>query len=463
VRGSFGYRVGVTSKPRTGFALFVLFAVNFMNFFDRQIAGALSEPIRREYGLSDTTLGLVATAFTLVYAAAGVPLGRLTDKWLRAKIVAGGVALWSVFTAASGLAPSLGTFVLARMGVGIGEASCAPASQSLLVDLFPPERRARAMGVFMLGLPLGIFAAYVFAGAIAATHGFRVAFYGAAVPGIVLAVLALFLKEPPRGAHDGAAANASSAVQKPFKSVLRVRTVWWIILSGLLFNFHVYAVNVFQTPFLQRFHGLGIKEASQISGLSLGLTGVVGLLAGGALGDMLKKSRPNGRLTLAAWCMLLSAPATLLALLQPAGKSSSFALYMGLGSALTFTYYATVYTSLHDVVPPALRGTAVSIYFFAMYVLGGAFGATGLGALSDTLARRAASAAGVSLDDAAARAQGLHGAMFVMPVLLAACAITLFLAARSYARDAAAVQHGLRAPASIPPAPAPVLAGRPGA
>src|SRR5687767_11286516 len=144
----------MTHPPKGArFALAVLFGINFMNFFDRQVAGALSEPLRIEFGLSDTQLGMVATVFTLVYATVGVPLGRLTDRWLRTRLIAIGIASWSVLTAASGAAFSVSTFVAARIGVGIGEASCAPASQSLIADLYPVERRARAMGVFMLGLP----------------------------------------------------------------------------------------------------------------------------------------------------------------------------------------------------------------------------------------------------------------------------------------------------------------------
>ncbi len=152
------------------FALAVLFGVNLMNFFDRQVVGALAEPIRIEFGLSDTALGVVNTVFVLVYAFAGVPLGRLTDTWVRTRLIAIGVSVWSLFTAASGLATSYWSFLVMRVGVGVGEASCAPAGQSLIGDLYPPERRARAMGIFMLGLPLGLFAAYMLSG-ISASDG----------------------------------------------------------------------------------------------------------------------------------------------------------------------------------------------------------------------------------------------------------------------------------------------------
>jgi MFS family permease len=131
----------VTEQQKNArYALAVLFGINLMNFFDRQIPGVLAEPIRIEFGLSDTQLGWLTTVFTLVYAAVGVPLGRLTDNWLRTRLIAIGVTFWSLLTAASGLAWNYASFVMARIGVGIGEASCAPASQSLIGDLFPPER-----------------------------------------------------------------------------------------------------------------------------------------------------------------------------------------------------------------------------------------------------------------------------------------------------------------------------------
>ena len=143
------------------FALAVLFGINLMNFFDRQIAGALLEPIRIEFGMNDAASAWVNTAFTLIYAVAGVPLGRLSDTWKRTRVIAIGVTFWSVLTATSGLAFGYWTYLFTRMGVGIGEASCAPAGQALIGDLYPAERRARAMGIFMMGLPFGLFASYL--------------------------------------------------------------------------------------------------------------------------------------------------------------------------------------------------------------------------------------------------------------------------------------------------------------
>jgi len=427
----------VTNEQRNArFALAVLFAINFMNFFDRQIAGVLAEPIRVEFGMNFEQVGWISAAFTIIYALVGVPLGRLTDTWTRTKLIAIGITFWSALTAASGFAVGFGSYLLTRMGVGIGEAACAPAGQSLIGDLYPAERRARAMGIFMMGLPLGLFASYVLSGIIGAAWGWRAAFFIACVPGLILAGLTLLIREPARG---GAEAHTLTAAElggrSPYLAVLSIPTLWWIILSGMLFNFHAYAVNIFQNPFLQLFHEIGLKQASMLSALSLGLAGAIGLVAGGVLGDRLRVKRPNGRLLLAAIAMLCAGPCIFIALGRPKGDVNTFALLMAASSACTFVYYSTVYSAIQDVVPPQLRGTAVALYFVAQYVLGASFGPPIMGRLSDHFAESAMLAAGASEMATAFRASGLHTAMYVMPLLLLVCAGSLFGAASTVAKD----------------------------
>src|SRR5438477_64504 len=172
------------------YALIVIFAINLMNFFDRQIIGGVGEGIRREWALSDTALGVLGTVFTLLYAIVGLPLGRLADRIERRWILAAGVFTWSLLTAASGLARHFSQLVAARLGVGVGEATCSPASTSLIGDLFPVSRRARAASMWMLGLPLGLGLATVAGGWILQNWGWRRAFYVAALPGILCALAA---------------------------------------------------------------------------------------------------------------------------------------------------------------------------------------------------------------------------------------------------------------------------------
>ena len=181
--------------------LFLLFLANLFNFFDRTIPAIIIEPIRMEWHLSDFQLGIIGTAFTIVYAIAGLPLGRMADTGSRSKLMGWGLATWSALTAVNGMVGSFWSFLIVRMGIGIGEASYAPAANSLIGDLFPAHRRARAMGIFMLGLPLGLLLAFFTIGAmVKAFDSWRAPFFIAAVPGLILAVFMFFIKEPKRGA-----------------------------------------------------------------------------------------------------------------------------------------------------------------------------------------------------------------------------------------------------------------------
>src|SRR5262245_39139565 len=187
------------TRPRLTFTLLVLLGINTMNFYDRQLLGALAEPIKREWQLSDAQVGLLGTAFTLLYAAVGLPLGRWADVGRRTTILLLGVTLWSVMTALSGIAWGFWSLFVFRLAVGIGEASCAPAANSLVGDLVPRERRARALSLFMFGLPLGLGLGFVVGGAMAQEWGWRPALLVAGVPGLALALLMLWVPEPPRG------------------------------------------------------------------------------------------------------------------------------------------------------------------------------------------------------------------------------------------------------------------------
>lgn len=419
-------------------ALILLFAVNLLNFFDRQLPGVLGEPIRKEFGLDDAQLGLIGTAFTLMYAAVGLPIGRLADTWVRTRLISAGLTVWSALTAVSGMVHSYAGLVAARLGVGIGESTCSPACQSLIGDLFPPEKRSRALGAFMLGLPFGLCLSYLAGAWLGAQYGWRVCFVLAAVPGFIVALLILKLPEPVRGGADapGAAHAAKQATSwEGYKRVIRIRTLWWIVISGALHNFNVYAINAFQTPFLQRYHSLDLRSAALVSALVVGLVGAIGLLGGGWASDRLSRRRADGRLLLAAGTMLASVPCVFLALAQPPGSIVSFMIPMALGTTLSFVYYATVYAAIQDVVEPRLRGSAVAVYFFAMYVMGASMGTYLTGKLSVFLAKRAMAEAGAPAMTEAFRAVGLHDAMYVIPALAFCCALVLFAASRTVAAD----------------------------
>lgn len=425
-----------TVQKGTAYTLFVLFLINFLNFFDRALPGVVLEPLRKEFGLSDTMSGLLGTAFILVYAIAGIPLGRLADRLRRGKILGAGVAAWSVFTGAAAYVTSFPGLLLARLGVGIGEASCAPAANSMIGDLYPSHRRARALGLFMLGLPLGSLACFALGGWIAQTYGWRAPFLVAMVPGLIVAVLAWRLVEPQRGLQDKAALTPLTG--NPFKQILSIQTVWWIIVSGAAINFAAYSLNTFLPALLVRVHGLNIAQAGGISSLVLGATGLIGLTLGGMLADKLHQAFPRGRLLCGAVALLIAAPLLWLGLTQPKGAITALTLLLCGGWLLYFLYFVTVYPAIQDVVDARLRATAMAVYFFFQYVLGGAVGSLVTGALSDHFAKAAMSAAGATAMAPAFIAQGLQQSLaLAVPAAIAVTGLVLLLAARSFVADAA--------------------------
>jgi MFS family permease len=424
------------SRGRMAYTLAVLFGLNFMNFYDRQVVGAVGEKIKAEWQLSDGQLGGLTTAFVLLYAVVGIPFGRLADTAPRRLVLSGGVAVWSVFTALSGAAGSYVWHFLSRMGVGVGEASLAPTANALIADLFPPQQRARALSVFMLGLPLGLGASYLISGLVAkATGGWRPALYVAAAPGVVLALLALFILEPVRHravATEGHAALPVPSTSDAIRAILRIPTMWWIIASGALMNLVMYSVSAFATSYYIRYHGLDIDFANRYNALVFGAGGGLGMLIGGWLGDRAGRRGPAGRLRLAMVGCLIAAPLLWLALEQPRGSATVFAGYLFAAVLAIYFYYSTVYAAIHDLVPAGIRGMAMSVYFFVFYLFT-AIGLVLFGRLSDSMAARAL-ATGVTA--AESRALGLHDAMYAMPLFCAVLSAVLFVASRSAVRDA---------------------------
>ncbi|WP_134677131.1 spinster family MFS transporter [Ectopseudomonas khazarica] len=423
--------------------LFLLFLANLFNFFDRTIPAIIIEPIRLEWGLSDLQLGLIGTAFTIVYALAGVPLGRMADTGARRKIMGWGLAAWSGLTALNGMAWNFWSFLLIRMGVGIGEASYAPAANSLIGDLFPAHKRARAMGIFMLGLPLGLLLAFFSIGAMVQAFGsWRAPFLIAALPGLILALFLFFIREPARGAAESMPVS-SAAVQQPLRKVLAIRTFWWLVLAGLAFNFAAYACNAFMVPMLQRYFGLGLQQAAMATGVIVGLTGLVGLTLGGWVADKVHQRWANGRLLFAALSMLVACLCSAWALTAGRIDTALFVAVFSLGWLFSYNFYTCVYTAIQDVIEPRLRATAMALFFAGLYLLGGGLGPLAVGWLSDHYAQAAMQAAGASEMTEAFKAVGLHDAMLLIPVALLLTLLALLQAARCFQTDAVRMREGL--------------------
>ena len=422
-------------QTRPGWTLFVLFLLNALNFFDRNILGAIVEPLRREWGLRDAQIGWIGTAFTLLYAVVGLPLGRLADHARRTSLLGGGALLWSAMTAISGLTTSFAGLFAARLGVGVGEAVCAPAATSLIGDLFPSARRGRATAIFMLGLPVGLGLSYAVGGAVAQAWGWRAAFFVAGLPGLVVGALCLALPEPARGTSEPHPIGAQRRSESALALLTQTPTLLWIIVSGALHNFNMYALATFVPALLIRHHGLGVRQAGALSGLMFGVFGGIGLLVGGWVSDRAAARKEGGRLLVSTCALALSVPLLVLFLVQPRGEIGRALAFVCPALLLMYLYYAPVYATIQDVVEPARRGLAMAVYFCAMYVMGASMGPVGTGLLSDRLAARAAAAAGSPVVTEAARAQGLHEAMYIVPVLSVILAVVLFAGARASVRD----------------------------
>ena len=331
------------------FPVFILFAINILNFYDRIVPGALVEPMRKEFSLTDTQIGLLGSVFTWVYAVVGVPFGRLADCWSRRKLLAIGVVVWTALTALGGFATSYGMLLFTRLGVGVGEAVCAPTGTSWLGDLYPAERRSRVLALFMLGVPVGGALGLFFSGPIAQAWGWRAAMVVAALPALLLVPPLLLLREPERGAaeHGRAALRPTSLV-----SLFGIPTLWWIVASGIFVNFNMYAIGSFLPAFLSRVHRLPVSSSGRISGLTYLVGGVCGGLLAGYIGDRIVTRRKDGRLLLAAAISAVGAPFAYAGIVQPAGSLWLAVAFLTISYGALNTYYGLVYSSIQDIVAP---------------------------------------------------------------------------------------------------------------
>ncbi|HEY6946952.1 MAG TPA: MFS transporter [Candidatus Acidoferrum sp.] len=423
-----------TKKNGVLFAVLILFAINILNFYDRHVPGALVEPMRKEFHLSDMQIGLLGSVFIWLYAIMGVPLGRIADSGSRKKLLAWGLVVWASLTACAAIATNYSILLTSRVGVGLGEATCAPAATSWLGDLFPAEKRSRVLALFMLGVPFGGALAYFFSGPLAQAHGWRAAMVLAAAPALVLVPALMALTEPQRGASE---THLASAARTSVLSLLRLPTLWWIIASGVFLNFNMYAIATFLPAFLSRVHGLSLASSGIATGVVFLIGGMGGGLSAGYLGDFIVQRRKDGRMLCAAISALLAVPLSCAGILQPSGSLLKGIVFFLLTYAVLTSYYGLVYSAIQDIVAPNQRGITMAIYFMAMYLCGASFGPLLTGRVSDLLARRAAVLAGSPAVTESFRAIGLQQAMLIIPILSVALAGVLYMGSRTITSDIA--------------------------
>jgi predicted MFS family arabinose efflux permease len=336
-----------------------------------------------------------------------------------------GVTVWAGLTALGGAASSYLFLGVTRLGVGIGEAVCAPAANSWIGAVVPAGERARAMAGFMMAVPVGVMLSSAVTGPAAQAWGWRAALALAAAPAMLLVPALLWLREPEREAAEREAKSS-----RPL-SLLRIPTLGWIAASGAILNFALYSFSAFLPAFLKRYHGLSVAQAGLWTGVGSGVAGVAGAVLAGVWGDRIIARWSNGRLLLAAGAALVAAPLAWAAIALPAGESTAALALIMPAYGLLQTYYGLVYAAINDVVAPGLRGTAMAGYLLVTYLGGAAFGPLATGMLSDRLARQAAGASAMS---EAARAIGLHQAMYLIPAMSLVLAGVLWAGARSARR-----------------------------
>jgi MFS family permease len=418
-----------SAKPYSA-ALFVLVALNILNFYDRNVLGALAEPIRKDFGLTDTEVGLLGSIFIWLYAIIGIPLGKLADSRSRRKLLSAGMLVWSALTAVAALAATYRILLLSRLGFAIGEAAVAPAATSWIGDLFPPEQRARPLAIFMLGVPIGAAASFFFSGPIAQAYGWRMAMVVAAAPALILVPLLLRLPEPARSAT---ATHGKFGKPASIRAVLKIPTFWWIIGSGVLLNFNMYAISTFLPAFFSRIHHLSLARSGVAAGIVYAVGGVAGGLGAGWIGDRIVHHREDGRLLCAAAFSAVGAVVAYCGIIDR--DFSVAAVLIGLAYCALNSYYGLVYSSIQDIVPPGTVGTAMAFYFMAMYLCGASFGPLLTGKISDLMAHRAAESAGSAIVTEAFKAVGLQQAMILIPIFSLLLAVVLYCASRTIGRD----------------------------
>jgi MFS family permease len=396
---AFAAAPAATHKSLSRYALILLLVIFVLNSVDRQIVNILAEPIRKDLGLRDSQIGMMTgLSFALLYATLGVPIARLAERGSRPLIIAGSIVVWSGFTALCGVTRTFPQLVLARIGVGVGEAGSAPASLSLISDTVPRERRASALALYSMGAPIGGLLGMAIGGLVADIGGWRMAFFVAAGPGVLIGALAALTLKDRRSAFRPTpqAGDSTPSFLEASRELLGCRTYTLFLAAGVLQAFLGYGTLSFLGSFFFRNHTvviartaatLGLQSAGFL-GLALGLIsgvgGILGSYIGGQLADRHIKSNPKALATQAALLNLIAAPLYIMAMLV---GSAPLALVLLFFQSLCNTMtYAPFYTVLLSVVRPRSRATAASLFFLMSNLLGLGLGPLLVGSLSDYLA-----------------------------------------------------------------------------
>jgi len=363
------------------YALFLLLAVNLLNYIDRQILYAVFPLIKKDFHLSDTALGFLGSAFMVCYMFSAPLLGWLGDRMSRVRLAAQGLVVWSLATAASGLAPGYAALLTARSTVGIGEASFGTVSPGLLADFFPRESLGRILSCFYLAIPVGSALGYLLGGVLGQTLGWHAAFLMVGVPGLLLAVPLRLLREPARGGKDAAVHALHQGGVKSYIALFKNRAFIWNTLAMAAMTFALGGLAQWVPTFLFREHGLNVARANTLFGGITVLAGITGTLAGGWLGDYFQKKHGRGYLTVSGWGFIAGAPITAYAIYTPSLSGCLTAMFFA--EFFLFLNTGPLNTVIVNVTQPEMRAMAFAVNIFFIHALGDACSPPILGWISD--------------------------------------------------------------------------------
>jgi MFS family permease len=362
--------------------------INLLNYMDRWVASAAATPIENEFHLNDAQFGALGTAFLLVYAVAALPFGFWGDRGVRKTVIGVGVTIWSLATLFTGFARSFVQLFVSRAVVGIGEASYYPAGTSLLSDLFPKAERGRVMSVWGAGSTVGIAIGFAGGGILAEKFGWRTAFFFAAVPGLLLAILAFAFREPLRGSAESrgpAVSTTGEANLRQLIGLMRIPTLRATILAQTLLYF-VLASNAFWLPtVLHRHFGLSISSAALLAGGVIVVGGLIGTLAGGWLANRRSRTSAAAELEVGIAGFLVGAVLIVIALLSPMsiGPVPLF-VPVFLVTVICLYLYSGPFTAVaQNVVSPGLRASSVTLLLFISHVFGDSHSTFDVGFISN--------------------------------------------------------------------------------
>ena len=383
-----------TAGPVTYSPAYVRYAVGILstgylfNFADRQILSILMQPIKREMQLSDTELGFLSgLAFAMFYSVMGFPIARLADKYSRVNILSICIGLWSIMTLFSGMAGNFVQLLAARMGVGIGEAGGNPASHSLIADYVPAERRSSALGIFALGVPLGLLVGFLLGGWLEQLYGWRTAFLALGFPGVVLAAVLYFsLDEPPRGHSQGGIKQAAQTppVMEVVRHMWGIPAFWHLALGAGLQAFGTYGIYQWMPSFLARSYRMQSGEIGTWLALIIGGGGAVAAFAGGYIADRMAKRDMRWQMWLCGIWIFVAGPTS--ALIYFSGTQTMALIFLVIPVLMVNAYIGPVYAMTQNLAPVRMRAMAAALLFLVINFIGLAIGPQAIGITSDLLA-----------------------------------------------------------------------------